>query len=186
MIDGDVGHFVPDRHRDGYGLQAATIERLHADGARLIISVDCGIRATEAAVRARDLGVDLIITDHHEPEADLPPALAVLNPKRADCGYPEKGLSGVGRGAEARPGADGRHRVAAPSSLPHFLKVAAIGTLADVVPLVGENRVIARLRPGRALERARTPPASTRCSRSAAWPRKRWTVSTSASSWRRG
>ena len=114
MIGGDVGHFVPDRHRDGYGLQPATIERLHADGARLIISVDCGIRATEAAIRARELGVDLIITDHHEPEADLPPALAVLNPKRADCAYPEKELVGRRRRAEARAGADGRQPAAAP------------------------------------------------------------------------
>jgi single-stranded-DNA-specific exonuclease len=96
LLGGNVGHFVPDRHRDGYGLQPSTIERLHAEGARLIISVDCGIRATEAARRARDLGVDLIITDHHEPEAELPPALAVLNPKRADCQYPEKNLAGVG------------------------------------------------------------------------------------------
>jgi single-stranded-DNA-specific exonuclease len=144
LLGGNVGHFVPDRHRDGYGLQPSTIERLHADGARLIISVDCGIRAVEAARRAKELGVDLIITDHHEPEAELPPALAVLNPKRADCQYPEKNLAGVGvalklvqalmtqagRGAEA---------------LPHFVKIAAIGTLADVVPLVGENRVIAHI-----------------------------------------
>jgi len=144
LLGGNVGHFVPDRHRDGYGLQPSTIERLHADGARLIISVDCGIRAVEAARRAKELGVDLIITDHHEPEAELPPALAVLNPKRVDCAYPEKNLAGVGvalklvqalmtqagRGAEA---------------LPHFVKIAAIGTLADVVPLVGENRVIAHI-----------------------------------------
>ena len=144
MVGGDVGHFVPDRHRDGYGLQPATVERLHAAGARLIVSVDCGIRATEAARRARDLGVDLIITDHHEPEAELPPALAVLNPKRPDCSYPEKNLAGVGvalklvqaRRAESGRGAD---------ALPHFLKIAAIGTLADVVPLVGENRIIARV-----------------------------------------
>jgi len=144
LLGGDVGHFVPDRHRDGYGLQPATIERLHADGARLIISVDCGIRATEAARRARDLGVDLIITDHHEPEAELPPALAVVNPKRADCPYPDKDLSGAGVALKFVQGllsASGRGAEA----LPHFLKVAAIGTLADVVPLVGENRVIAHV-----------------------------------------
>ena len=86
----------PTGMRDGYGLQPATIERLHAAGARLIVSVDCGIRATEAAGRARELGVDLIITDHHEPDAALPPALAVINPKRADCAYPDKDLAGVG------------------------------------------------------------------------------------------
>src|SRR5438105_9938004 len=75
LLGGDVDHFVPDRLRDGYGLQPASIDRLHAAGARVIVSVDCGIRATDAALRARELGVDLIITDHHEPEASLPPAL---------------------------------------------------------------------------------------------------------------
>jgi single-stranded-DNA-specific exonuclease len=142
LLGGSVSHFVPHRHRDGYGLQAATIERLHADGARLIVSVDCGIRATEAAVRARELGVDLIITDHHEPEAALPPALAVINPKRADCSYPDKMLAGVGvalKLVQALLAESGRGT----EYLPSFLKIAAIGTLADVVPLTGENRVIA-------------------------------------------
>ena len=106
------------------------------------MSVDCGIRATEAAERARELGIDLIITDHHEPDAALPRALAVLNPKRSDCAYPDKHLAGVGvalklvQGLMARAGRG-------PEWLPHFVKIAAIGTLADVVPLVGENRVIA-------------------------------------------
>jgi single-stranded-DNA-specific exonuclease len=144
LLGGNVGHFVPDRHRDGYGLQPATIERLHGEGAALIISVDCGIRASEAARRARDLGVDLIITDHHEPEDELPPAFAVINPKRPDCSYPEKNLAGVGvalKLVQALMSESGRGTEA----LPHFLKIAAIGTLADVVPLVGENRVIAHV-----------------------------------------
>ena len=143
VLGGEVVHFVPDRLRDGYGLQPATIERLHAAGARLIVSVDCGIRAASAAGRARDLGVDLIITDHHEPEATLPPALAVINPKRSDCAYPDKYLAGVGvalKLVQALLTSSGRGT----EMLPHFIKVAAIGTLADVVPLVGENRVIAR------------------------------------------
>jgi single-stranded-DNA-specific exonuclease len=142
LLGGDVDHFVPDRVRDGYGLQPATIERLHAAGSRVIVSVDCGIRACEAAQRARDLGVDLIITDHHEPDGTLPCALAVINPKRSDCSYPEKNLAGVGvalKVAQALLGGDDRW----PALLPHFVKIAAIGTLADVVPLVGENRVIA-------------------------------------------
>ena len=140
---GDVHHFVPDRLKDGYGLLPATVDRLHAEGARLIISVDCGIRAADAALRARDLGVDLIITDHHEPEAALPAAIAVINPKRGDCTYPDKNLAGVGvalKVVQALLTATGKGSAA----LPHFLKIAAIGTLADVVPLVGENRVIAR------------------------------------------
>jgi single-stranded-DNA-specific exonuclease len=136
-------HFVPDRLRDGYGLQPATIERLADTGARLIVSVDCGIRATDAAIRARELGIDLIVTDHHEPDAALPPALAVINPKRPDCRYPDKYLAGVGVALKVVQGllstsARGQEL------LPHFVKIAAIGTLADVVPLVGENRVIAR------------------------------------------
>src|SRR5215203_3950848 len=90
MLGGDVVHFIPERLRDGYGLQPAAIDRLHAEGVHLIISVDCGIRGTDAALRARQLGVDLIVTDHHEPDAELPIAVAVLNPKRHDCAYPDK------------------------------------------------------------------------------------------------
>jgi single-stranded-DNA-specific exonuclease len=143
LLGGDVVHFIPERLRDGYGLQPAAIDRLHAEGVALVVSVDCGIRGTEAALRARELGVDLIITDHHEPEGTLPPALAVVNPKRHDCSYPDKHLAGVGVALKvvqalcARAGKD--------RWLPAFVKIAAIGTLADVVPLVGENRVIARL-----------------------------------------
>jgi single-stranded-DNA-specific exonuclease len=143
LLGGDVVHFVPDRFRDGYGLQPATVERLRDAGARVIVSVDCGIRATEAAERARALGVDLIVTDHHEPEAALPPAVAVINPKRIDCLYPDKYLAGVGVTLKLVQGLfdSSGHRK---DLLPHFVKVAAIGTLADVVPLLGENRVIAR------------------------------------------
>ena len=96
LLGADVVHFIPERLKDGYGLQPAAIERLHADGVALIVSVDCGIRGAEAARRARELGVDLIITDHHEPDTELPPALAVINPKRRDCAYPDKNLAGVG------------------------------------------------------------------------------------------
>src|SRR5689334_17124174 len=143
LLGADVVHFLPERLKDGYGLQPAAIERLHADGVALVVSVDCGIRGADAARRARELGVDLIITDHHEPDAELPPALAVINPKRADCTYPDKYLAGVGVALKLvqalcrRTGRD--------AWLPGFIKVAAIGTLADVVPLVGENRVIAKL-----------------------------------------
>src|SRR6185295_15601668 len=131
------------RLKDGYGLQPAAIERLHADGVALVISVDCGIRGAEAARRARELGVDLIVTDHHEPDTELPPALAVINPKRADCSYPDKYLAGVGVALKLVQALC--HRAGRDQLLPGFIKVAAIGTLADVVPLVGENRVIAKL-----------------------------------------
>jgi single-stranded-DNA-specific exonuclease len=143
LLGADVVHFIPDRFRDGYGLQPAAIERLHADGVSLVVSVDCGIRGAEAAARARELGVDLIVTDHHEPGTALPPALAVINPKRHDCSYPDKYLAGVGVALKLVQALC--RRTDREAWLPGFVKVAAIGTLADVVPLVGENRVIAKL-----------------------------------------
>jgi single-stranded-DNA-specific exonuclease len=143
LLGADVTHFLPERLRDGYGLQPAALERLHADGVQLVISVDCGIRGVEAALRARELGMDLIITDHHEPDTALPQALAVINPKRHDCSYPDKNLAGVGVALKLVQALCARSGKL--SWLPAFVKVAAIGTLADVVPLVGENRVIAKL-----------------------------------------
>jgi single-stranded-DNA-specific exonuclease len=143
LLGGDVVHFIPERLKDGYGLQPATIDRLHAEGTRVVISVDCGIRGIEAAARARELGVDVIITDHHEPDTTLPAAVAVINPKRHDCAYGDKHLAGVGvalKVVQALCTRAGRERW-----LPAFVKIAAIGTLADVVPLVGENRVIAKI-----------------------------------------
>ena len=143
LLGADVIHFIPERLRDGYGLQTPALDRLHADGVRLVISVDCGIRAADAARHAASLGLDLIITDHHEPDDRLPPALAVINPKRHDSTYPDKNLAGVGvalKLVHALCLRSGRVRW-----LPAFVKIAAIGTLADVVPLTGENRVIAKL-----------------------------------------
>jgi single-stranded-DNA-specific exonuclease len=143
LLGADVVHFIPERLKDGYGLQPSAIERLHANHVALVISVDCGIRGAEAGRRASELGVDLIITDHHEPDVELPPALAVINPKRADCTYPDKYLAGVGVALKVVQALCIRTNRQA--WLPGFIKVAAIGTLADVVPLVGENRVIAKL-----------------------------------------
>src|SRR6185436_1073307 len=119
LLGADVTHFIPERLRDGYGLQPAAIERLHA------------------------LGVALIITDHHEPDTELPQALAVINPKRHDCSYPDKNLAGVGVALKLVQALC--IKTGHTSWLPAFVKVAAIGTLADVVPLTGENRVIAKL-----------------------------------------
>ena len=143
LLGADVIHFIPERLRDGYGLQPASLDRLAAENVRLVISVDCGIRGIEAANHARALGLELIITDHHEPDTELPNALAVINPKRHDCAYPDKNLAGVGvalKLVQALCARSGRSHW-----VPAFVKVAAIGTLADVVPLTGENRVIAKL-----------------------------------------
>ena len=143
MLHGEVVHFIPERIRDGYGLQPEAIELLHGMGVRVVVTVDCGIRSQAAGQRARELGIDLVITDHHEPERALPPALAVINPRRHDCSYPDKDLAGVGVALKMV------HGLCVKSDrlrwLPGFLKLAAVGTVADVVPLRGENRVIARL-----------------------------------------
>src|SRR5665213_321555 len=88
--------FVPHRIRDGYGMKSEAVEDAAAIGVKLIVSVDTGIRANEVVKRAAGLGIDVIVTDHHLPEAELPPALAVLNPNRRDCAYPNKNLCGAG------------------------------------------------------------------------------------------
>ena len=143
MLGGQVIHFIPDRLKDGYGLQPAALERLHAEGVHVVVSVDCGIRGAEAARRAGALGLDLIITDHHEPDSELPQCVAVVNPKRHDCTYADKHLAGVGVALKLVQALC--QRAGKSAWLPAFVKIAAIGTLADVVPLVGENRVIAKL-----------------------------------------
>jgi single-stranded-DNA-specific exonuclease len=143
LLGGNVVHFIPERLKDGYGLQPVALERLHAEGVSLVVSVDCGIRGADAGRRARDLGLDLIITDHHEPDIELPPALAVINPRRRDCTYPNKDLAGVGVALKLVQALC--QKAGHEAWLPGFVKIAAIGTLADVVPLVGENRVIAKV-----------------------------------------
>ena len=143
LLGADVVHFIPDRIKDGYGLEPAGIERLAAQQVSVVVSVDCGIRSGAAATRARELGLDLVITDHHEPDATLPPALAVINPKRPDCPYPDKDLAGVGVALKLVQALC--QRTDHTRWLPGFLKMAALGTVADVVPLRGENRVIAKL-----------------------------------------
>ncbi len=138
---------MPHRLKDGYGMRAEVVEAAAAQGVKLIVSVDTGIRAAEVVARANELGIDVIVTDHHLPEAELPPAVAVLNPNRPDCAYPEKNLCGAGvafKLAQAlldRAGlASGKAQRVAES----LLKLVAIATVADVVPLTGENRVIVK------------------------------------------
>ncbi len=142
-LGGQVCHYLPERLRDGYGLNVPAVEQLHAGGVRLIVSVDCGIRSDDAARRARELGVDLVVTDHHEPDDALPQAFAVVNPKRRDCRYPDKHLAGVGVAFKLVQALV--TRAGKPQWLPGFVKIAALGTIADVVPLTGENRVLAKL-----------------------------------------
>ncbi|HWF66181.1 MAG TPA: DHH family phosphoesterase, partial [Acidobacteriaceae bacterium] len=145
ILGGVCDFHVPHRLRDGYGMQAAQLTQAAGDGVRLAISVDNGIRAFAAAEEAARLGLDLIVTDHHLPDAvaGIPVALAVLNPNQAECGYPCKQLCGAGvafKLAQALLEAKDRERARA-KLLPSFLKLLAIATVADAVPLLGENRV---------------------------------------------
>lgn len=137
-----VEPFVPHRMTDGYGMRAAALERAAGEGFRVVLSVDTGVREHEALERARELGLDCIITDHHLPGDRLPPATAILNPRRPDCPYPEKSLSGVGVAFKLAQALLGERLT--DGLLRSYLKIVAIGTIADVVPLTGENRVIAR------------------------------------------
>ena len=138
-----VEYRIPHRIRDGYGLTTQAIDEAHRRGCTLVVTVDCGITAVEAIAHARSLGIDTVITDHHEPPQRLPDAFAIVNPLRPGCEYPFKSLAGVGvtfklveRLLRGRGGLDRARR---------YLDAVALGTIADVVPLVGENRVLARL-----------------------------------------
>lgn len=149
ILGGACDFHVPHRLRDGYGMQAAQLTQAVGDGVQLAISVDNGIRAFAAAEEAARLGLDLIVTDHHLPDAvaGIPAALAVLNPNQPECGYPCKHLCGAGvafKLAQALLEAKDRERARA-KLLPSFLKLLAIATVADAVPLLGENRVFAAL-----------------------------------------
>jgi single-stranded-DNA-specific exonuclease len=149
MLGGVARFHVPHRLREGYGLQSSVLEEAYAEGARLVITVDTGMRAFAEAETARRLGLDLIITDHHLLEAGdaVPHALAILNPNQPDCAYPEKFLCGAAIALKLAQAILERRDLASTreKTLPSFLKMAAIATIADAVPLKGENRVIAAL-----------------------------------------
>lgn len=145
MLGATTGFHVPHRFTEGYGIRQEALERALADGFKLVVSVDCGITAHEPLHWARAHGLDIIITDHHLPDADegAPPAVAVLNPNQRGCSYPDKNLAGVGvafKLIHALFRARGRESV-----VPGFLKMVAIGTVADVAKLFGENRAIVAL-----------------------------------------
>lgn len=145
LLGARTGFHVPHRFTEGYGIQQAALEKAYSEGYRLVVSVDCGIRAHEPLYWARDHGLDVIITDHHLPDENegSPPALAVLNPNQVGCSYPDKNLAGVGvafKLVHALFRERGRT-----SQVAAFMKVVAIGTVADVAKLVGENRAIVSL-----------------------------------------
>jgi single-stranded-DNA-specific exonuclease len=149
LCGGTADFHVPHRIQEGYGIKDDVIERCAAAGVKLVISVDTGIRAFHAAETARRVGLDLIVTDHHLPEAHegVPDALAVLNPNQTGCDYPCKALCGAGVAFKVAQALFAKFKDQADQArlVPSFLKMVAIATIADAVPLVGENRIIAKL-----------------------------------------
>ena len=148
-LGGEVYPYIPDRFSEAYGLNKPALERLHSEGAQLVVTVDCGIRSVEEVAHARTLGLDMIITDHHSVPKELPPALAVVDPKRPDSRYPFRELAGVGvayRLVDALSRALSRvtQGERPDLDLDQFLDLVALGTVADIVPLRGENRTLAR------------------------------------------
>ena len=142
--------YIPDRIAEGYGINSAAIDKLRQKGVSLIISVDCGITAAAEAEHAKKVGVDLIITDHHEcREQTIPDAVAVIDPKQDDCPYPNKDLAGVGVAMKLVCAVEGKSE----EIVERYADLVSIGTVADVVPLTGENRYIVR----RGLEKLSNP-----------------------------
>ena len=143
-VKGNVEYRLPHRKRDGYDIKPAAVEEIAGGGASLIVTCDCGITALETAKRAREIGIDLIVTDHHEPGAELPGALAVVNPKRADTCYPFHDLAGVGVAFKFAQGVVRKLGLDEESFVRRFTDLAAMGTVGDVVPLIDENRAIVK------------------------------------------
>ncbi|MBI5598541.1 MAG: single-stranded-DNA-specific exonuclease RecJ [Deltaproteobacteria bacterium] len=143
----DVETYIPDRRSEGYGLNAAGVKALAGKGVKVIITVDCGVSDCEEVIFARSMGVDCIISDHHRIHGDMPSAYAVINPQRADCAFPFKGLAGVGVAfnlvvaLRARMRDSGLLNGEVPN-LKKYLDIVCIGTVADMVPLVDENRIL--------------------------------------------
>ena len=141
---------LPHREQDGYGLNVEAIRDLASKGCRLLITVDCGISDNDEVALARELGMDVIVTDHHECPGSLPNALAVLNPKRPDCAFRFKELAGVGvafnliRALRRRLHEQGHWSTGQVPNLKAYLDIVALGTVADVVPLLGDNRILVR------------------------------------------
>jgi len=149
LCGGATDFHVPHRIKEGYGIRDDVIERAAAAGVKLVISVDTGIRAFQAAETAMRVGIDLIVTDHHLPEINegVPKALAVLNPNQHGCGYPCKALCGAGVALKLAQALFAKFKDGPDQArlIPSFLKMAAIATVADAVPLVAENRTITKL-----------------------------------------
>ena len=140
-LHGDITYYIPDRYKEGYGISTAGIDFAKENGYSLIIALDCGIKSIDKIAYAKEQGVDFIICDHHRPGENLPDAFAVLDPKRTDCNYPYKELSGCGVGFKLI------QAIAQQNNIPfvqieQYLDLVAVSIAADIVPITGENRIL--------------------------------------------
>ena len=168
----DVISYIPGRTEEGYGLNPIAIRQLHSEGVKLIVTVDCGITAISEAQLCKELGIDLVITDHHECKDILPDAIAVVNPHRPDGGYPHKTLSGVGVAFKLAAALCGSQE----EVLEDYADMVCLGTVADVMPMQGENRIFVS-RGLQSLQRTRRPGIAALMKESSCEPQ---TVSASA------
>jgi single-stranded-DNA-specific exonuclease len=141
-IGSTISPYIPNRFEEGYGLNCAALQGLAGQGAKLVITVDCGARSVEEAQFCKTLDLDLIITDHHSPGTVNPQCFAFLDPKRPECPYPDKDLAGVGVAFRLVQAIDGFHRTRVVHPPESYLDLVAIGTVADMAPLLGENRAL--------------------------------------------
>lgn len=140
----DVIYYIPDRNEEGYGINMDAINKIHAAGVTLLITVDCGITAVKEIAYAKELGIDTIITDHHECKDETPQAFCLLNPKQPECNYPFKKLAGVGVAFKLLQALTLKMHFHMRELIDEYIDFVAIGTIADVMPLVGENRIIVK------------------------------------------
>ncbi|MCF8364265.1 MAG: single-stranded-DNA-specific exonuclease RecJ [Bacteroidales bacterium] len=138
----DVGFYIPDRYTEGYGVSKAGVDFARENHFSLIIALDCGIKAVENITYAYDKGIDFIIVDHHRPGDELPPAFAILDPKRNDCNYPYKELSGCGLGFKLVQAFSKKNHMPF-KRLEKFLDLVVVSIASDIVPITGENRILA-------------------------------------------
>lgn len=139
----EVPYYIPDRLKEGYGISLAGIDAARAQEVKLIVAVDCGVTAHKEIAYARAHGIDVIVCDHHQPGHELPPATALLDPKRSDCAYPCKELAGVGVTFKLLQGLF-QHLQREAQSLFRYLDLVAVGSAADIVPLIDENRIFVK------------------------------------------
>jgi single-stranded-DNA-specific exonuclease len=152
-VGAKIDYYIPHRMIDGYGLSLSGVDQIKDNGTSLIISVDCGINAIEEVQQINDLGIDIIVTDHHNPKEILPEAYAIINPKMEESNYPYKELAGVGVAYKLLVAVYNRMNIDTDELIDKYVDLVALGTIADIVPLTGENRVFASIGLKRLIEK---------------------------------